>query len=39
MKNFLALPSLVDLRDRLPKKQSYGARNKGITTPVSGIIR
>ncbi|WP_203333741.1 LysM peptidoglycan-binding domain-containing protein [Planococcus beigongshangi] len=34
MKNFLALPNLVDLRHQLPKKQDYPARNKKISTRV-----
>lgn len=34
MKNFKALPSLVDLRNSLPKAQNYIARNKTITTRV-----
>ncbi len=34
MKNFLALPNVVDMRTRLPKQQSYGARSKKITTRV-----
>lgn len=34
MKNFLALPSLVDMRTRLPKKHNYTARNKRITTRI-----
>ncbi|WP_052131401.1 LysM peptidoglycan-binding domain-containing protein [Planococcus sp. CAU13] len=34
MKNFLALPNLVDLRDSLPKKQDYPARSKKISTRV-----
>ncbi|WP_158593244.1 LysM peptidoglycan-binding domain-containing protein [Planomicrobium sp. Y74] len=34
MKNFLALPNVVDMRSRLPKKQNYSARSKRITTRV-----
>lgn len=34
MKNFLALPNLVDLRHQLPKKQDYPARSKKISTRV-----
>lgn len=34
MKNFLALPNLIDMRNSLPKKQNYIARNKAISTRV-----
>lgn len=34
MKNFLALPSLVDMRESLPQKQPYTARSKAISTRV-----
>ncbi|OHX53894.1 hypothetical protein BB776_01575 [Planococcus salinarum] len=34
MKNFLALPSLVDMRNSLPKDRNYLARNKRISTRV-----
>ncbi|TAA73397.1 hypothetical protein [Planococcus salinarum] len=34
MKNFLALSSLVDMRNSLPKERNYLARNKRISTRV-----
>ena len=34
MKKFLALPSLVDMRDSLPKERNYIARSKRISTRV-----
>lgn len=34
MKNFLALPSLIDMRSSLPKDRNYIARNKTINTRV-----
>jgi len=34
MKNFNALPNLVDLRNSLPKARNYGPRNKAISTRV-----
>lgn len=34
MKNFKALPNLVDLRNSLPKDRNYGPRNKKISTRV-----
>ena len=34
MKNFLALPNVIDLRNSLPKEWNYPARNKAISTRV-----
>lgn len=34
MKNFLALPNLIDLRNSLPRKGTYIKRNKALTTRV-----